>query len=127
MTRSKTHERWFRVGASLAMAAAVGCLSGCLVSSSSYTDYSGSYVSYAELSQLKKGESTEQFVLATLGPPTGKTVESDGSSIWEYSWNEVKERETAVFLVLATESSSRREGAAFVEIRDGIVVDYWRK
>lgn len=127
MKRSKTHERWFRVGTGLVMAAAVGCLGGCLISSSSHTDYSGSYVSHTELSKLTKGESTEEFVVATLGAPTEKTVQTDGSSIWRYTWEEVKERDSAVFLVLASDSSSRREGTAFVQVRDGVVVDYWRK
>ena len=81
------------------MAAAVGCLSGCLVSSSSHTEYSGSYVSHTELSKLAKGESTEQQVLAMFGPPTEKTVEADESVIWQYRWEEVKERDAAVFLV----------------------------
>lgn len=112
--------------ASTAALLAVGfVMSGCLIRSSTRTFHSGSFISPQTMSQIQPG-SNEDFVLATLGPPTSKTDLSDGTSLWRWTWRQTSSSDGRVFLLLNTDSHSERQASAFVQMRDGVVVKSWR-
>ena len=98
---------------------------GCLVNTSSTTVYSGNRVSKTALAKLEKGESTEEFVLATIGAPSDKHELADGSVLWKYEWSRRQRSSGAVFLLLNADSTTERDSRAFIQMRDGVVEDYW--
>ena len=107
------------------LGAAVLTASGCLIRSSSSTSYAGNRVTSKSLAKLVKGETTEEFVLATIGAADDQHELSDGTVLWKYSWTEKRQHSGAVFLLFGGESSTQRDGKAFIRFKDGIVQDFW--
>ena len=58
--------------------------SGCLVNSSSRTEYSGRHISAETIKQIEPGKSKADFVLAVLGDPTSKNKLDDGAEVWKW-------------------------------------------
>jgi outer membrane protein assembly factor BamE (lipoprotein component of BamABCDE complex) len=101
-------------------------LPGCLINSSSRTEYSGRYVGVETYNQIEPGVTREDFVLATFGEPTSKTDLQDGSSIWKWSYQKTKSGHGTVFLILNANEHTESQGAAYVIIKDGLVTKKWR-
>ena len=100
---------------------------GCLVTSNSSQKRSGSYVSDTTFDQIKPGETTEGWVEATLGKPTGVSRLDDGTEIWKYSYTERHDSSGAVFLIFGGSNSEEKTHTAFVEFnKDAIVRKAWR-
>ena len=99
--------------------------SGCLISSSSATEYSGNRVGRTTLNRLEKGVSTEEYVLATIGIADEIQELSDGTVLWKYKWHEKKRSSGAVFLIFGGHSSTSKDGRAYIRFTDGIVEHYW--
>jgi outer membrane protein assembly factor BamE (lipoprotein component of BamABCDE complex) len=98
---------------------------GCLVMSNSEERRTGKYVSQATFEQIKPGATTSAWVLATLGEPTTKTKAS-GSEVWKWEYTETKESGGAIFLIFGGRSTKESNGAAYVELKDGVVANAWR-
>jgi hypothetical protein len=107
------------------LAAATFTASGCLIQSSSSTSYAGNRVTGKTLARLEKGVSNEEYVLATIGVADEEQELSDGTILWKYSWSEKRQHSGAVFLLFGGESSTSRQGKAFIRFEDGVVQDYW--
>ena len=102
-------------------------LGGCLVSASSNEKRSGNYVADTTFSQIEPGKTTAGWVQATLGDPSSKEkVDASNSEIWKYTYTEKKNSSGAVFLIFGGSDSKETTGHAFVEIKDGVVVNKWR-
>lgn len=99
--------------------------SGCLIQSTSSSSFAGNRVTKQSLTRLEKGESTEEFVLATVGAADEQQELSDGSILWKYTWTEKRQSSGAVFLLFGGSSSTSRDGKAFIRFDDGIVQDFW--
>jgi outer membrane protein assembly factor BamE (lipoprotein component of BamABCDE complex) len=100
---------------------------GCLVSASSNEKRSGNYVADSTFSQIEPGKTSAGWVKATLGEPDSKEkVDASNSEIWKYSYTEKKESSGAVFLLFGGSDRKEKTGHAFVEIKDGVVVNKWR-
>jgi outer membrane protein assembly factor BamE (lipoprotein component of BamABCDE complex) len=109
--------------------AMLGCVllsSGCLIAGSSEQKRTGHYVADETMSQIKPGRTSAGWVLATLGEPDKKTAVGDGSEVWKWTYTEKKESSGAVFLIFGGSDKKEVDGAAFVEVRDGVVVKAWR-
>src|SRR4051794_17431800 len=74
-------------------------LTGCLVTGSNKESGSGTKVSDATFNQIKVNETNEDWVRATLGPPTSDTTMQSGGHILKYTYTEKKESSGAVFLI----------------------------
>lgn len=101
-------------------------LPGCLVSGHSNTTMSGAYVGPTTFSQVEPGVTTEEWVLAAFGKPTERTTLSDGTDLLKWSYSRTKRGSGSVFLLYGGSNSSESQGAAFVQVRDGLVVKAWR-
>ena len=102
-------------------------IGGCLVSAHSDEKRTGNYVADSTFSQIEPGKTSAGWVKATLGDPDSKEkVEASNSEIWKYSYTEKKESSGAVFLLFGGSDSKEKSGHAFVEIKDGVVVNKWR-
>ena len=100
---------------------------GCLVSASSNEKRTGNYVADSTFSQIEPGKTSAGWVKATLGEPdTKEKVADSNSEIWKYSYTEKKESSGAVFLLFGGSDRKEKTGHAFVEIKDGVVVNKWR-
>jgi hypothetical protein len=69
---------------SLIIVCAALLLSGCLVNSSTRTEYSRRHISCETVKQIEPGKSKSDFVLAVLGDPTSKNKLDDGSEVWKW-------------------------------------------
>ena len=107
------------------LGAVVFTASGCLIRRSTATSITGNRVTSKSLARLVKGETTEEFVLATIGTADQTQELSDGTVLWKYYWTESRKYAGTVFLLFGGESSTRRDGKAFIRFKDGIVQDFW--
>jgi hypothetical protein len=110
----------------VASAACVLPLAGCLINGHSSNSLSGDYVGPATFSQIEPGTTTGAWVLAVLGEPTRRSSLDDGSEIWAWSYSERKSSSGSVFLLLDSSNEREKVGAAYVQVRDGVVVKAWR-
>ena len=102
-------------------------LTGCLVTGSNKESGSGTKVSDETFKQIKVNETTEEWVKATLGPPTSDTTMQSGGHILKYTYTERRESSGAVFLIFGGHDEKTVEHNAFFEIRNGIVTKAWRQ
>jgi hypothetical protein len=115
-----------RLGFLIAFVSLLG-IAGCLISSDSSQKVSGSYVAESTFDKIQPGKTSAGWVKATLGEPNSKeAVESTGSEIWKYSYTQTKESSGAVFLLFSGHDTKETTGHAYVEMKDGVVVNKWR-
>src|SRR5689334_16208223 len=95
---------------------------GCLVSSNTQQSRSGSYVPENTFDQIKTGKTTQAWVKAVLGEPSSKNT-ADDTEIWKWSYTERKESSGAIFLIFGGHDEKEQSHAAYVEFKDGVVVN----
>ena len=127
MGKHLVRSAWRRFALSLIlMPIILASMTGCLVSGSSKHVRSGNYVAEDTFSRIKPGKTTAGWVAATLGEPSSKTRLDDGSEIWKWTYTETRDSSGAVFLLFGHRSQRTTDGAAFIELKDGLVVNKWR-
>ena len=102
-------------------------LTGCLFTASNKESGSGTKVADETFKQIKEGQTSEEWVRATLGPPTSDTTMQNGGHILKYTYTEKRESSGAVFLIFGGHNEQTVEHNAFFEIRDGKVTKAWRQ
>jgi len=103
------------------------CVCGCLVSSESHQTRTGTYVSDTTFNQIKPGQTTEQWVRATLGPPSSQTDIGDDGKLLKWTYTERRESSGAVFLIFGGHNENETTHTAYVEIHHGVVTKAWRE
>lgn len=100
---------------------------GCLVMGGKSIDESGTKVTSATLDQIKIGETTEAWLVATLGEPQSRTtVESDPTvNVLRYEHVVCKADGATVFLIFAGGSEEKKTTTTYFETTDGVVSRYW--
>lgn len=101
-------------------------MTGCLVRSSSRTEYSGRFIGRETAKQIEPGKSKQDFVLAVLGEPTSKTPVSDGSEVWKWEYRKKEHSRGKVFLLVNADDHSETQGATYVVMRDCTVEKVWQ-
>ena len=113
--------------ASLALlAGALALIPGCLVNSSSRTEYSGRYISADTVKQIEPGKSKSDFVVAVLGDPSSKNKLDDGSEVWKWEYQKKHSSSGQVFLLVNSNDHTESQGATYVVMRDGVVERVWQ-
>ncbi len=115
--------KWAATFVSAAMLICIG--TGCLVSSNTSQTRSGNFVPENTFDQIKPKETTQAWVKAVLGEPTSKNS-ADNTEIWKWSYTERKESSGAIFLIFGGHDEKEQTHAAYVEFKDGVVVNKWR-
>ena len=110
----------------VAVIAGMAAASGCLIHSTSRTEYSGRYIGSATYDRVEEGKSTAEYVLATLGEPTKRSPLSDGTEVWKWEYRRTHSSSGSVFLLYGGSGRSENEGAVFVEVKDGVAAKKWR-
>jgi outer membrane protein assembly factor BamE (lipoprotein component of BamABCDE complex) len=100
---------------------------GCLVTGDHKESTTGTQVSDATFKQIQFGKTTEDWIHATLGPPTSERMLRDGGRILNYSYTEHRESSGAVFLIFGGHDEKKIDHTAFVEVHNGVVTNAWRQ
>lgn len=98
---------------------------GCLVTSSSKMEESGTKVSEVTLNQIRPGETTEAWLLAAVGEPTSRRDAGEGTSILRYEHVTTTSKGGTVFLLFAGGSKKEKSSSVIFEVKDGVVQRYW--
>jgi outer membrane protein assembly factor BamE (lipoprotein component of BamABCDE complex) len=109
----------------LGLSTVLAWVPGCLVADSSSTTYTGTRVAQSTFEQIKPGSTTMDWVHATLGDPNSKTRDGD-NEVWKYTYTEHTQSNGTVFLIFAASNSNETVNTAFIEFKDGIVINKWR-
>jgi hypothetical protein len=114
----------------------LAALSGCLISGNTTQTTSGTKVAPSTFAQIQVGKTTAGWVAATLGEPTSKTTvtlgdptsksNAGGDEVWKYTYTQKTDNSGAVFLIFGGHNSSETTSTAFIEIRDGVVINKWQ-
>lgn len=104
----------------------LGCAS--IVSHNSRTTYghSRSAPGYDTLRQIHPGETTKEWILQTLGRPTSEKRLDDGAEILRYEYTSKTRNKFGCLFLINIDHSTVTEDNIYIEVRDGIVVRYWR-
>jgi outer membrane protein assembly factor BamE (lipoprotein component of BamABCDE complex) len=105
---------------------ALVALCGCLVTENSNTTHTGTRVSQDAFNQIKPGSTTTGWVTATLGQPTSKTKTDNSDEVWKYVYTEHTDSSGAIFLIFGGSNSTEKSEIAFLEFKDGVVINKWR-
>lgn len=102
---------------------------GCLVSGSNIETVEGQPISTATLDQVVVGETSSDWVSATLGEPTSKQPFTNASGyrgeVWRYAWKRTESSSGAVLFVFGGRDRSVEQRTTYFEIVDGIVTRCW--
>lgn len=98
---------------------------GCLVTSSSSSNFSGERVTPGADRSVVLGESTPDQAIAVLGEPTTRVGEP-GNETLTWRWTERTKSSGTVFLVFGGSSNSTHERALHIAFEDGVAVRRWR-
>ncbi|MCP3917947.1 MAG: outer membrane protein assembly factor BamE [bacterium] len=104
---------------------AILLLPGCLIGSSTDTDYSGRYISEDTIQEVQPGASKD-FVLELCGEPTSRIDSGGGAELWKWEYSQETASSGSVFLLLGSSKTSKSEGAVWVKFEDERVVRAWR-
>lgn len=113
---------------SIACIALAGCcffISGCLISKANSTREQGVKVSQSTLNQVKPGETTESWLIATLGEPTSRRTVDEQTSVLRYDHKVVTSKGGAIFLIFSGAEKHEKTKTVLFETKDGVVSRYW--
>lgn len=102
-------------------------ITGCLVSGDHHESTTGTQVSDATFNRIKPNVTSEDWIRATLGPPTTDSDLRDGGRVLKYVYTERHESSGAVFLIFGGHDEKRIDHTAFIELHGGLVTNAWRQ
>lgn len=116
-----------RIIAALGFAAFILTASGCLVVSGSSTYESGVKITPTTLERIVVGQTTEAWVIATLGEPSERNeVEGQPNvEIIKYEHTTHKSSGGAVLFIFADAKNISEKSVVYIELTDSVVSDYW--
>ncbi len=102
--------------------------SGCLVVShkSVTLGSKGPMVSAKTLEQIELGRTSKAKVIALLGEPNSKQELDDGTELYKYVYTKQTQKNAVVFLLLTSHDTVDERSELFVEIKDGVVQNFWK-
>ena len=99
---------------------------GCaVINSHSETKSHGTPISDATLRQIEIGETTETWLIATLGAPAVATEVDDTTRLLKYSSSQITKINSHLLLVLDTSSRKEVKQTVFFEFKDGVLSRHW--
>ena len=100
-------------------------LTGCLFTVDSDSHSQSASWSDKEVSRIERGRTSANWVRSSFGAPSRSTEFDDGSSLWHYSNKSKVETEVGLFLLFHIDVEKEVEQQLSIEIKDGVVRDYW--
>lgn len=116
-----------RILAALGFAAFILTASGCLVVSGSSTYESGVKITPTTLERIVVGQTTEAWVIATLGEPSERNEVEDQPNVQIFKYEHTTHESSggAVLFVFADAKNKSYKSVVYIEITDSVVSDYW--
>jgi outer membrane protein assembly factor BamE (lipoprotein component of BamABCDE complex) len=96
-----------------------------VISTGGHEEVSGQYVSAETLGQVQPG-STQEYVLSLLDEPTTKTVLSDGTEIWKWTYSSTASSKSSLLFLFNAERNTKRHHNSYIQFEDGVVSKSWR-
>lgn len=103
----------------------MSAMTGCLFTVDSDRDTGDSQWSDHQVARIEPGQTTESWVRTTFGEPERRTEYEDGSTVWHYENTSRVDTEVGLFLLFHIDVESREEQHLAVEMKNGVVLDYW--
>lgn len=100
-------------------------MTGCLFTVDSDRHVSDAQWSDHEVARIEPGRTSEAWVRTTFGEPERRTEYEDGASVWHYESSNRVDTEVGLFLLFHIDVDSREEKRLSIELRQGVVTDYW--
>ena len=100
-------------------------MTGCLFTVDSDTHSQSARWSDQEVSRIVRGQTSANWVRSSFGEPTRSTEFDDGTALWHYSNRSKVETEVGLFLLFHIDVEKEVEQQLTIEIKDGVVRDYW--
>ena len=108
--------------------AAVVVTSGCISSRSEVTyGEKGPAVGSKTLRKIKVGQTSEAWILGTLGEPTYETMTPDGTRILRYEYTKTVDSDFEMPLFIDSHDNREERTIYIFEITDGVVTRYWKE
>jgi hypothetical protein len=100
-------------------------MTGCLFTVDSDRNISSARWSDHELESIVRGQTSATWVRDSFGEPSRSTEFEDGSMLWRYNNRSQVETEVGLFLLFHIDVEKQIEQQLNIEIKNGIVSDYW--
>jgi outer membrane protein assembly factor BamE (lipoprotein component of BamABCDE complex) len=106
--------------------ASILALNGCIIYNSD-TRYAeqGKPISERTLDEIERGQTSQDWIIATFGEPSSRRSRQNGTEILEYRFSQKRDKNFVVLPLLIVNYEGETLQTVFVEIGDGIVKDYW--
>lgn len=115
------------VGLVLLCAIGVFALCGCISGRSDVTyGPKGPAVSNSTLRHIRCGETSKEWVLGTLGVPSSQTATPEGTEILRYEYTKETDVDFTFCPFMDFDDKKEERTVYLFEIRDGIVIRFWR-
>lgn len=108
---------------------AAGCamlLGGCIYGSSSSQE-SGTRVGASTFERIVPGETTDRWVMATLGEPDRRSTSGEGRELWVYDYSKSYESKGTFLLLIGGSEESTTSETTYVEFENGVVTEAWKE
>jgi outer membrane protein assembly factor BamE (lipoprotein component of BamABCDE complex) len=101
-------------------------LTGCIYGSSRSTE-SGVLVGSRTFERIVPGETTVDWVRATLGEPSRRSTYADGKELWVYTYSRHEESSGSFLIIIGGKDESEEHESTFIEFADGVVSEAWQE
>ncbi|MFX3681298.1 MAG: hypothetical protein ACN6I3_00080 [bacterium] len=109
----------------LALAVIVS-FSGCaVINSHSETKSYGTLVTNESLAQVQPGNTTADWLIATLGVPASRELVDDQVEVLKYSSRQLTKIKSELLFVLDTSSKREVHRTVFLECTEGVLTRFW--
>lgn len=104
------------------VAGMTGCIHG-----SSRSSESGVLVGPRTFERIVPGQTTQDWVRATLGEPNRRSSYADGKELWVYTYSRHEESRGSFLLIIGGRDESEEHESTFIEFADGVVSEAWQE
>ncbi len=107
---------------------ACGFAGGCFSAVSSRTIEPAGCAAHSDaVKQVIPGKTTAEWLLATMGKPTGKAPSPEGTEIYKYEYTETVRNQLHLLLLPGAEETVKTRKTLCFEVRDGVIQRCWRE
>lgn len=86
----------------------------------------GPAVTGKTLKHVRCGQTSKEWVLGTLGAPTAATATPEGTEVLKYEYTKKTDVDFDFCPFLDFDDKKEERTTVYFEIRDGVVLKYWR-
>ncbi len=80
-----------------------------------------------QISGIRSGETTVDWLEDQLGTPMSVRITNKGSEIWHYRFSEKEKTHVSLFLIFSVSNENTSSTDYYFEIVDGVVDSFWQE